>query len=433
MDKPASARNLSDLTRKTLAGRRFVMATMPVGPFSRRLAEAIRARGGEAKRVLTNGGDRLDWGAPNALRPRRGADWGEWLGAELGRWPATDVITMGDFNQYSATALAVARALNLRTHVLEQGYLRPNWITCEPWGVNANSTLPRDPAFYRQLPPPPPFVAPQNISPITPPEAIANIRYFSAVAALGRLFPDFTYPHAFTFPQQFRGHAARAFGKLVGRRVYEARQMALMKSEGPLFILLLQREGDSQFRAHSSEIRDNPNLIETAISSFAAFAPEAARLAVRNHPLDPAIFDLRAITGEAAARHGIGARVSYLDYTTLAPMLPATTGAVTLNSTAAMTTIEFGVPTKILGRAFFDIEGLVDDQPLNQFWRNPCKPDQDLFERFRHYILTETQIFGNFFNIHHMTATASALADRFVQPSGAILDYPGADRGSNAA
>ena len=34
----------------------------------------------------------------------------------------------------------------VRTHVLEEGYLRPHWMTLELEGVNAHSPLSRDPA-----------------------------------------------------------------------------------------------------------------------------------------------------------------------------------------------------------------------------------------------------------------------------------------------
>ncbi|WP_250313331.1 capsular polysaccharide export protein, LipB/KpsS family, partial [Escherichia coli] len=34
----------------------------------------------------------------------------------------------------------------------EEGYLRPQFITVEEGGVNAYSSLPRDPDFYRKLP-----------------------------------------------------------------------------------------------------------------------------------------------------------------------------------------------------------------------------------------------------------------------------------------
>lgn len=34
----------------------------------------------------------------------------------------------------------------------EEGYLRPHFITLESGGVNAYSSIPRDPEFYRHLP-----------------------------------------------------------------------------------------------------------------------------------------------------------------------------------------------------------------------------------------------------------------------------------------
>lgn len=411
MDEPAPNR-LEPFRQGSLSGRRFVFATMPVGPFSRRLAQAIRKRGGEVRRVLTNGGDRFDWGLADALRPPAGVTWQSWFEGQLVDWQATDVVTMGDFNHYSASALRGARAQGVETHVLEQGYLRPNWITRESNGVNANSGVPRSADFYRSLPPPAEFSPPPNIAPITAPEAIDNILYFSAVMALGPLFPDFAYPHKFTFPQQFVGHAARAFGKLVERRRYERLQSHLINLGSPLFIILLQREGDSQFRAHSDGIGDNPTLIEKVLASFASHAGSRARLVVRNHPLDPAIFDLAKTTRKLSETYGVSDRVVFLDYTALAPLLDRASGVVTLNSTAAITAMEFGIPTKILGRALFDIEGLVDRQSLDDFWQCPQKPDRALFERFRAYLLERTQVFGNFFNREHMRGTAESLVGR---------------------
>ena len=36
----------------------------------------------------------------------------------------------------------LARRRSLRLHLFEEGYLRPDWITLEREGVNANSRLP---------------------------------------------------------------------------------------------------------------------------------------------------------------------------------------------------------------------------------------------------------------------------------------------------
>src|SRR3546814_17329863 len=51
----------------------------------------------------------------------------------------------------------MARLRNLRVHVVEEGYIRPDYLTLQEDGVNGNSTLPLDPEWYleqaRALPP----------------------------------------------------------------------------------------------------------------------------------------------------------------------------------------------------------------------------------------------------------------------------------------
>lgn len=54
----------------------------------------------------------------------------------------------------------------IRFLAFEEGYLRPQFITVEEGGVNAYSSLPRDPDFYRKLPDmPAPHV--ENLKPST--------------------------------------------------------------------------------------------------------------------------------------------------------------------------------------------------------------------------------------------------------------------------
>lgn len=54
----------------------------------------------------------------------------------------------------------------IRFLAFEEGYLRPQFITVEEDGVNAYSSLPRDPDFYRKLPDmPTPHV--ENLKPST--------------------------------------------------------------------------------------------------------------------------------------------------------------------------------------------------------------------------------------------------------------------------
>lgn len=59
-----------------------------------------------------------------------------------------------------------AKSKGIRFLAFEEGYLRPQFITVEEGGVNAYSSLPRDPDFYRKLPDmPTPHV--ENLKPST--------------------------------------------------------------------------------------------------------------------------------------------------------------------------------------------------------------------------------------------------------------------------
>mgnify|MGYP006242938547 FL=1 len=50
-----------------------------------------------------------------------------------------------------------------------------------------------------------------------------------------------------------------------------------------------------------------------------------------------------------------------------------------------------------MGTAFYDIDGLTHQGSLGEFWSKPQKPEQDLFHKFRAYVMRQTQINGSFY------------------------------------
>ena len=78
--------------------RHFLFLQGLPGPFFRRLAAALRARGHRASRVHFNGGDWWDWrGAPGATSFRGHSDgFAAWLDDHIARNDITDVILFGD-------------------------------------------------------------------------------------------------------------------------------------------------------------------------------------------------------------------------------------------------------------------------------------------------------------------------------------------------
>ena len=50
------------------------------------------------------------------------------------------------------------------------------------------------------------------------------------------------------------------------------------------------------------------------------------------------------------------------------------------------------MPVKVLGRAYYDIPGITDQNTLAEFWNHPTPPDKELFHAYRMYHLNVTQI-----------------------------------------
>jgi capsular polysaccharide export protein len=305
-----------------------------------------------------------------------------------------------------------ARATGLRTWILENGYQRPDWITLETEGVNARSGLPREAAAYDHADRlPPPHDGP-HLGAITPFHVYNTVQHFTVMVACSPFMTGYRYPYSISIAGQVLGHTRRFVQMLLGRSA-RARHAESESARRPYFLLCLQREGDSQLVVHS-EVKTNTRVLEQTIASFDRHAPAEARLLVKNHPLDPGLIDLEGITRRIAAEHGVAARVAFLEGGVFAALARGSSGVIAVNSTAALAAAGFGAPVKLLGRAFFDIDGLIDQQPLDGFWRAPRAPDHDLFTRFRRRMSVETQVYGSYHNPRALRPTAERVAGRML-------------------
>ncbi|WP_339930951.1 capsular biosynthesis protein [uncultured Brevundimonas sp.] len=393
--------------RLTLTGRRFLIVTAPFGPFAGRLANAIEARGGTVVRMIFNAGDLLSWRRSNGQVFRDGPD--VWATRSVALTAGfSDLIIFGEGGPYNHAIVALEKSTGTRVWVLENGYFRPDWITLEQGGVNACSRLPRRRADYDD--PVPEVVPPRSLGRILP-YHVLNISLHHLVQVPGRiLFPR--YAPAYTAPAwlQCAGHIGRYLrGLVASRRACDAEEIA---ARGAYFLVCLQREGDTQLLRYS-RLPDNAAFLAGIMTSFARFAPADARLVVKNHPLDPGLLDLRRVTRSLAVERGLASRVDFIDGGQLSDLCRRSRGLVVNNSSAALSALGFGTPVKVLGQAFFDFDGLTDQQPLDGFWTSPTAPDPDLFHRFRATVIARTQINGSFHAPAAINATAARLAEIF--------------------
>jgi capsular polysaccharide export protein len=290
-------------------------------------------------------------------------------------------------------ALVLGQSLNLRLHVFEQGYFRPDWVTLERGGVNANSRLPRDPEWYRRNAARIPPTEAAKVGRTTPAMVSRILGYHAAMYAGMPFFRRFKAPYHYPAIRQALGHCFRYGEQLFSSTKQRRRQQALIDSTRPLYLVLLQRPGDSQLWRHS-DFECTEAFLEKVVTSFAAHAPERAMLLVRPHPLDHGLDDHEGVLEKLAEREGIAGRVHYVDHGKLHEILPLMSGAVCVNSTAGLAAVEFTRPTVVLGRALYDMPGLTHQGGLDTFWHAPQTPDPALYRAFRDVMMATTQING---------------------------------------
>lgn len=373
--------------------RCFLFLQGPHGSFFPRLGAALVASGHRVRRINFNGGDRATWPEGDAFS---GPD---------GRWPAhvarymahhriTDLIVFGDGRPVHAAAIAAAKAASVRTHVFEEGYIRPDWITLEREGVNGHSLLPRDPEWYRRMArdlPPVPLHAP--IPSFATGRGWAAFFYYAEVVLQRWRFP-FHRSHrdrdpvweGITYLRRFR------------RRRQEAARVAdeIERVSGrPFFLFPLQLNSDYQIRVHSP-FGTMHHAIDTVFRSFAKAAPGATGLVVKEHPLDSGFNGWREVIGARAAELGISDRVTFIEQGDLLKLAEASEGMVVVNSTSGTLALAMGKPVKTLGDPVYEIEGLTDSRPLDAFWSAPQPPAADLYDAFCRVLADRCLIHGAF-------------------------------------
>lgn len=390
--------------------RAFVLLQGPPGPLFYRLGAAIKEKGCSVYRINICGGDRFDWPDGSIDFCGRFSEWPVFFDTFLRDHKITDLILFGDCRPYHVSAHGMAALRGVRTHVLEEGYLRPHWMTFELEGVNARSTLSRDKTWFRkealQL------RAEPKLPPITASfrrRARDSYWYYHHMA-LGRI----RYPH-------FRSHRS---GSIVmegvgwlwrfmnaGRRSREAEQVLRSLDGRPLFLLPLQLSGDYQIRAHSP-FPDMQSAASYVIESFAAHARDDHHLLLKAHPLDPSFFSWKGFVRRHARRLGIEGRLHFIDGGDLEEMVKTASGLVCVNSTSATLALARGTPVCTIGEAIYDIDGLTHQKHLDSFWREPTAPEAGLYSAFRRVLVDRCLVRGGLASESAVTILIDSMIER---------------------
>ncbi|WEK02653.1 MAG: capsular biosynthesis protein [Candidatus Sphingomonas phytovorans] len=415
-----------------LAKRNILLLQGLMGPLFRRLGQALQRDGYGVHKVNFNGGDRLFWRLPNGVDYRGSlAAWPEALQRLLADRQITDVVLFGDCRPVHMAAIAVCRDLHVPVHVFEEGYIRPDWVTLELGGVNGHSTLPRDPAWYRAeaatLPP-----APEHHPvPSSFRRRATEGLLYNAADVLSRSYYPYWENHRPWHPLvEGMGWVRRLmWRKAAAARSHEV--LVSLETRGePYMLFPLQLDSDAQIRLHSS-FAGIADALRMVITSFAAHAPADLRLVVKEHPLDNGVRDWRLETATLAALHGVADRVDYLESGDIVPVAQRAKGMVTINSTSGTLALALDVPVLALGQAVYDVEGITFQGHLDDFWRDPGKPDTETFAAFRRVLIDRCLVAGGFFSDEALTKVTEGVIARLEAASPlkpAALSQKGAAR-----
>ena len=395
----------------------FLFIGAPFGPFFSRLARELEAAGGEVFRTVCEGGEYRE--TPSHCRViyrHRDGDWKRFIRGVVRRKKVDAVITFNDTLPRNRGALEIAEEFGLHSFVLENGYLRPHWVTLERDGVNGFSRLPRDPDVYleaRQAVQEP--VDNRQFPAGLRPHVIHTIAHFTAAIAakpvLGfdaKYYGDSVYRQGFGYVREYLWRLTHDESGVLKRA------LELADGGNKVFLALLQKPGDAQLVVHSRH-GGNAAFVDELITSFAADAPPDAILVVKQHPLDYGVERTPARVAALIARHNLADRVFFLRKTSIDKIMARAHAVVTINSTAGLAAIIEEKPVLCVGRAFYNIPGLASAGPLSQFWREATPPSADLVKGFIAFLKSTSQFNGGFHTPEGREILVPLLANRLIE------------------
>lgn len=401
--------------------RIFLFLQGPASPFLRLLAEAIEKQGASVRKISFCLGDVVFWW-PRESDFFRGPEneWPVYLNCYIRDHNVTDIVMLGDGRAAHAVAAETGIREGLRVHVLEHGYLRPDWLTIEPDGMSAHSRFPHEPGEIEALAAREPAISSGGLyrsSFLT--YALYDLAFHIPNVLLGWLVHPNYRTHGPVHPViEYGGWILKALTGRKRRRAAEKAIAAFLTPEtggnAGLFLFPLQLPGDYQIRRQAPG-GDLFRLVDATIASFARSAPAGSRLLFKVHPIDNGLSGWPDRIGRTAQRHGAAARVFVADGGDTNMLIEKSTGVVTINSTVGLTALSAGKPVIALGSAIYDVPGLTFQDSLAAFWQRPSPPDPDLLDVFNRALAATTQVRGGFIGREAIRAGVDNVAGRLME------------------
>ncbi|SJN44796.1 Capsular polysaccharide export system protein KpsS [Psychrobacter sp. JB385] len=365
-----------------------------MGGFFNRFSTFLQTQDIKVSKINFNAGDAFFYHHPNTYEYTDTlAQFSAWLQAFIEKHDIDAVVCFGDCRPHHTQAGCVSEQLGISFFVFEEGYLRPDYITLQEYGINGYSRL--NTADIKAL-------KKANDHPLYTHNrfyrlSIAAIVYYIVAWIYKSRYPHYSHYRGMTAWQEAIAWLKAPWRKLRGYFPDKKLQNMLTTQEDEnYFLISLQVHNDSQI-THHSDYRDVVQFIDESIASFAKHADQKQLLVFKHHPLDRGHRDYRELVSSLSERYQVGNRVFYGCDMHLPTLMKHSIGMVTINSTTGLQSVYHKKPTKVMGRAIYDTPKLIDQKALKDFWQRPESPDNEFYLRFREYLIEQTQLNGAFY------------------------------------
>jgi capsular polysaccharide export protein len=410
-----------------LAPRRLLFASAPFGPFFAELAAALEQQGCDVLRLCFEGGDVWETPARNRLIVPRNVDFERYVSEVLQSRRINALVTFNDVLPRNAVALEVAKRMHVDRYVLENGYLRPHWVTLEQGGVNGFSGLPRSRDFYlshralrlaRRSDAEGARAAAQ-LFPARIRDHVGNtILHFLAATAASPVLGFQADYYGDSVWRQMRGYVREYLWRQFNSEADAVNRIKRAKAcEGTrVFTVLMQKPGDGQLVIHSTYGCNN-NFLLDVVASFARCAPADSMLVVKQHPLDYGVEGSPEFARRLFKRFGIESRAVYLRMTSIDVCMDNSDALVTVNSTGGLAALHKGLAVKCMGNAVYDVDGLTFQGALDEFWVQGKPAEDEVLEGYTGYLLQSSQMNGGFHSPQARALLIPQMVDRLRYPA----------------
>ena len=383
--------------------KKILLLQGPMGSYFNTLDTKFTNEGAKVFRVGFNAGDeffaRTDHFTGYKDKPK---NWQKFVEEFYKKHDIQMLFVFGDCRFYQKIAIEVAKKSQIQVFVFEEGYIRPNFITLEKYGVNGYSPQTKDRTFYDNL-----IFDDDLIKEI---ESVVKFKstfiklareaiiYYWVSNLFYHKYPYYIHHRNFFLMDEFKSGCKNVFRKYK----YKFTERGLnnrFKNEfsKKYYFVPLQTHGDFQIKTHS-KYKNIEAFIKEVMESFSKNAPKEAFLVFKHHPVDRGQRNHARYIKNLAYILGIKDRVIVTWDVHLPTLLKNAIGTVVINSTVGISSLYHETPAICLGDAIYDIEGLTSlGLTIDEFWTNYKEVDTELFKKFRGYLIKTTQINSNFY------------------------------------